>query len=144
MKFKYLIKEHTYLSTFKSCSTSPPPSAKNRVCKQFFRWAKRRDPSVNEHDFEKVYSIYFWDPIIRKPSKTTCYSTMGSIHGWCGTCYPGELNPGEEGYCDKYDEGNEKDIEVEAIYALLSGMSPAMVMVRVTAVRQPFEAVLRL
>ena len=59
---------------------------------------------------------------------------MGSTHGWCGTCYPGELNPGEEGYCDKYDEGNEKDIKVEAIYALLSGMSPAMVMVRVTAV----------
>jgi hypothetical protein len=22
--------------------------------------------------------------------------------GWCGTCYPGELNPGTEGYCDKY------------------------------------------
>ena len=84
------------------------------MCRQFFRWAKKKDPDFNEHDFEKVYSIYFWDPKISKPRFTTCYSTMGSTHGWCGTCYPGELEPGQEGYCDKYEEGSEIDNRVEA------------------------------
>ena len=84
------------------------------MCRQFFRWSKKKDPNFNEHDFEKVYSIYFWDPKIGKPRFTTCYSTMGSAHGWCGTCYPGELEPGQEGYCDKYEEGSEIDNRVEA------------------------------
>ena len=97
-----------------SCSTSPPPSAHNKVCRQFFRWAKKKDPDFNEHDFKKVYSIYFWDPKDGTARYTTCYSTMGSTQGWCGTCYPGELEPGQEGYCDKYEEGQELDNQVEA------------------------------
>ena len=36
-----------------------------------------------------------------------------SENGWCGTCYPGERKPGEPGYCDRYNEGLEKDNDVE-------------------------------
>ena len=31
-----------------------------------------------------------------------CYSPDPGTYGWCGTCYDGELTPGEEGYCDYY------------------------------------------
>ena len=31
-----------------------------------------------------------------------CYSPDPGTYGWCGTCYNGELSPGEEGYCDYY------------------------------------------
>jgi hypothetical protein len=58
------------------CSKKPPPSAHNKICQQFFRWAKKEDPEFNMHNFNKVYSVYFWDPSIRKPRYTTCYSTM--------------------------------------------------------------------
>ena len=84
------------------------------MCKQFFRWAKQKDPKFNPHDFKKVYSIYFWDAKSEKARFTTCYSTMGSTHGWCGACYPGELKPGEEGYCDEYGGGTEIRNTVEA------------------------------
>jgi hypothetical protein len=47
--------------------------------------------------------------------------------GWCGTCYPGDLNPGSEGYCDKYGSKSETgskqvsifEISIPAIFFLL-------------------------
>ena len=35
------------------------------------------------------------------------FSTKSSDHGWCGTCYQDALDPGQEGYCDKYKSGME-------------------------------------
>ena len=33
-----------------------------------------------------------------------CYfNEAGSGPGWCGTCYEGNLRPGQEGYCDYYN-----------------------------------------
>ena len=73
-----------------------------------------KDPNFDPYNFEKVYSIEFWDPNRSQARFTTCYSTMGSTNGWCGTCYPGELKPGQEGYCDLYGKGREIDDIVEA------------------------------
>ena len=33
----------------------------------------------------------------------TCYDNQPGPSGWCGTCYEGNLEPGEEGYCDYYN-----------------------------------------
>ena len=33
--------------------------------------------------------------------------------GWCGTCYPGDLNPGDEGFCDKYGGKSESGSKQE-------------------------------
>ena len=42
------------LKPISSCSTSRPPSAHNKVCRQFFRWSKKVDPKFDEHDSKKV------------------------------------------------------------------------------------------
>ena len=41
---------------------------------------------------------YFQGKLVTK----LCYSTDPGPYGWCGTCYEGDLRPGEEGYCDYY------------------------------------------
>ena len=68
-----------------------------QVCHQFFRWAKAKDPSFDPSDQSRTYSIFLWDTNINRARVTTCYSAQPSRHGWCGTCYNGELEPGEEG-----------------------------------------------
>jgi hypothetical protein len=40
-------------------------------------------------------------------------STKASDNGWCGTCYHGELDPGQEGYCDKYNAMDDLKTEAE-------------------------------
>ena len=84
-----------------------------KVCRQFFRWARLRDPTFDpNHDRSRSYSIFLWDFGINRARVTTCYPQEnggpGDSHGWCGTCYPGELSPGQEGYCDKYHGGTER------------------------------------
>jgi hypothetical protein len=48
-----------------------------------------------------------WDEKRQEPRQTTCYATDPGKYGWCGTCYNGELQPGDEGYCDKYQGNSE-------------------------------------
>ena len=38
-----------------------------------------------------------------KESTALCYYNKAGPAGWCGTCYDGDLQPGEEGYCDYYN-----------------------------------------
>ncbi len=82
-----------------------------QVCRQFFRWARLRDPHFDPNRHRgRAYSIFLWDFAINRARVTTCYpQAAGGVdaHGWCGTCYPGELNPGQEGYCDRYHGGTE-------------------------------------
>ena len=40
-------------------------------------------------------------------------SSKSSENGWCGTCYQGDLNPGQEGYCDKYKADTELGTDEE-------------------------------
>ena len=100
-KFPFIFEGRIY----NQCSFSPPPSAYNKICKEFFR----RNRHINFNDKKEAYKIYFWDKKASLARYTTCYSISGSSHGWCGTCSPGELLPGDEGYCDKYGMDDEKD-----------------------------------
>lgn len=84
-----------------------------QVCRQFYRWAKLRDPDFNPRDLRRTYSIFLWDLNINRARVTTCYSDQPTEHGWCGTCYNGELDPGEEGYCDRYHGDTETGDEEE-------------------------------
>ena len=43
-----------------------------------------------------------------------CYSTNPGRYGWCGTCYEGNKNVGEEGYCDYFHTGTETKLSREA------------------------------
>ena len=49
-----------------------------------------------------IYKNYFY-LIQGKADTKTCYWNEAGRNGWCGTCYEGELNPGQEGYCDYYN-----------------------------------------
>ena len=91
----------------KSCAHIPPPSSDNEVCKQFHAWAKGKDPNFDPNDRSKVFSVFLWDLKVNKARVTTCYPLLAYESGWCGTCYEGELKPGEEGFCDKYHFGRE-------------------------------------
>ena len=100
-KFPFVYKGKVH----KECIKGPPPSADNKVCQQFFKWLKKADKSYDYSDKSRQFSIYLWDPKINNARVTTCYSSESSEYGWCGTCYNGELQPGQEGYCDKYMSG---------------------------------------
>ena len=94
--------------TYKKCARIPPPSNDNKVCKQFLHWAEEHKPEgFDQTDSDQVYSIFLWDDEIHKARVTTCYPAKSSRYGWCGTCYPDDLTPGQEGYCDKYHGGTE-------------------------------------
>lgn len=97
---------------YSQCTRIPPPSSKNKVCQQFFDWAasigglgKSVSPNMRT---DKSIKIYFWDSKTQTARQTSCYSSVPTLYGWCGTCYHGELEPGQEGYCDKYFSGTEK------------------------------------
>ena len=67
-------------------------------CTQFIVSSNKDIPTKQTQTFE-CYSI----SIQRQPEKTMCYfNEAGSGPGWCGTCYEGDLRPGQEGYCDYY------------------------------------------
>ena len=58
-----------------------------------------KDTTIKQTQTFECHSI----SIQRTPEKTTCYfNEAGSGPGWCGTCYEGNLRPGQEGYCDYY------------------------------------------
>ena len=38
-----------------------------------------------------------------KEKSALCYFNQAGSAGWCGTCYEGDLRPGQEGYCDYYN-----------------------------------------
>ena len=38
-----------------------------------------------------------------KEESALCYFNQAGSAGWCGTCYEGDLSPGQEGYCDYYN-----------------------------------------
>ena len=58
-----------------------------------------KDTPIKQTQTFECHSI----SIQRTPEKTTCYfNEAGSGPGWCGTCYEGNLRPGQEGYCDYY------------------------------------------
>ena len=42
----------------------------------------------------------------RKEETRKCYFNEPGRGGWCGTCYEGDLKPGEAGYCDYYNGRN--------------------------------------
>ena len=109
-KFPFKYDGHTY----NYCSRGKPPSAENKICKLFFKWLKKAaGKRVNFSDKSLHFSIYLWDKRIQSARVTTCYSGEPSKHGWCGTCYNGDVQPGQEGYCDKYMSGSERNIPKE-------------------------------
>ena len=61
--------------------------------------SRNKDIPTKQTQTFKCFSI----SIQRRPEKTMCYfNEAGSGPGWCGTCYEGNLRPGQEGYCDYY------------------------------------------
>ena len=61
--------------------------------------SSNKDTPIKQTQTFECHSI----SIQRTPEKTTCYfNEAGSGPGWCGTCYEGNLRPGQEGYCDYY------------------------------------------
>ncbi len=97
------------------------------MCRQFYRWARLRDPSFSPSAASnrgRAYSIFLWDFAINRARVTTCYPPSNAdsgadSHGWCGTCYQdgggggGEMRPGQEGYCDVYHGGSERRTDKE-------------------------------
>ena len=97
----------------------PTPSATNPICVELFKWAERskskRIRKMINFDMPESssFKVYYWNEELKKPAYTTCYSTKASYHGWCGTCYAGDVEPGQEGYCDKYKSGSETGSDAE-------------------------------
>ena len=109
-KFPFVYKGQTY----EDCSKDPPPSSGSKICHQFFRWLKQADKQAPADDNKNAhYLIYYWNSKTEQPASKSCFATQAFEHGWCGTCYPGELEPGQEGYCDKYKSGAETNTEEE-------------------------------
>ena len=104
---------------FQRCTRMPTPSATNPICVELFKWAERskskRIRKLINFDMPESssFKVYYWNEELKKPAYTTCYSTKASYHGWCGTCYAGDVEPGQEGYCDKYKSGSETGSEAE-------------------------------
>lgn len=56
-----------------------------------------------------------------------CYFNNAGPAGWCGTCYHGDLNPGEEGYCDYYNGKIMYLVNTFIIYILMQLECPVAV-----------------
>ncbi|TRY62920.1 hypothetical protein TCAL_02031 [Tigriopus californicus] len=98
------------------CAQMPPPSHDNPVCQQFLRWHSRVGSRGRiQMGQEGTFSIFYWDDAAGRAERTTCYmpNDRTSRFGWCGTCYSGNLNPGQEGYCDKFLSGTELNTTTE-------------------------------
>ena len=85
------------------CSMRPTPSAANPVCKTFYQWSKRSGNPIKLGYSDSV-KINYWDSALNgsKVAQVQCYRPDPGRRGWCGTCYQGNVQPGQEGYCDLY------------------------------------------